>query len=275
MTAVSKGAPIGGSIGAESEPLETGSSDGAQLRNVAWFVALSLALAGLGAVMTSASPDLVPFILALGPGVVALGLAWREGHGALRRLRRALTLRPADRRWYLVILLPIAWAFAVVGVSVLLGEPTSGLFDAISPAALAIPLVVLMPAFAEEIAWRGYSTPRLMRVMSPLKASLVLALPWVVLHLVLQLPGGVNEGIAVWGTVLSLFAYAVVLTWVFVGTRGSVLITALVHTGLNGTVPIMWGVDPELSWAVRAVLAAVIAIAIIGLGGFRRLAARA
>ena len=115
--------------------------------------------------------------------------------------------------------------------------------------------------------------PRLMTVMTPLRASL-LAVPWTVMHLVLLLPGGVNEGAALWPSVLSLFAYSVVLTWVFVGTGGSVLVTALVHTGLNGTVPIMWGVDPELSWALRAVLAAVIAVAVIALGGFRRIADR-
>jgi membrane protease YdiL (CAAX protease family) len=88
------------------------------------------------------------------------------------------------------------------------------------------------------------------------------------------LPGGVNEGAAVWPTVLSLFAYSVVLTWVFVGTGGSVLLSALVHTGLNGVVPIMWGVDQETSWALRAVIAALIALAVVALGGYRRIADR-
>ena len=110
--------------------------------------------------------------------------------------------------------------------------------------------------------------------MSPLRASLVLAVPWTIMHLVLQLPGGVNEGAAVWPTVLSLFAYSVVLTWVFVGTGGSVLLSAFVHAGLNGVVPIMWGVDLETSWAFRAVIAAVIALAIVLLGGFRQIADR-
>jgi membrane protease YdiL (CAAX protease family) len=94
-----------------------------------------------------------------------------------------------------------------------------------------------------------------------------------VLHLVLHLPGGVNEGAELWPSVLTLFAYSVILTWAFVGTGGSVLITALVHTGLNGTVPLMWGVDAGLSWALRAVIAAVIAIAVVALAG-KRLGAR-
>lgn len=181
-----------------------------------------------------------------------------------------LTHRPSDLRWYLVIAVPVLWALAVVAVAVAMGEPTAGLFDQLGPTALIIPLIVLIPAFAEELAWRGYAVPRLMGAMSPLRASLVLAIPWTVMHLVLMLPGGVNAGTALWPAVLSLFGYSVVLTWVFVGTGGSVLLSALVHTGLNGTVPIMWGVDPDLSWALRAVLAAVIAIVVVALGGFRR-----
>jgi membrane protease YdiL (CAAX protease family) len=267
-------APADAAIGLPARLLYVPGSPRYQAQHAAWFVGLCLALAGLAAVASGTSPALVPFLLAIGPAFIAVGLAWRERHGAVRRLRQMLTHRPADVRWYLVLLIPVGWAFAVVGVAVALGEPTTGLFDTLTATALVIPLVVLLPAFAEEVAWRGYAVPRLMGVMSPLRASLVLALPWTIMNLVLQLPGGVNEGAAVWPTVLSLFAYSVVLTWVFVGTGGSVLLSALVHTGLNGVVPIMWGIDPETSWAVRAVIAAVIALAVVALGGFRRIADR-
>jgi membrane protease YdiL (CAAX protease family) len=236
----------------------------------AWFIGLCLALAGVAALASASAPALVPFALAIGPAVIGGVLAWREGGAALGRLRRSLTLRPADPRWYLVVLLPIVWAFAVVAAAVALGEPTAGLFATLGPTALIVPLVVLIPAFAEELGWRGYAVPRLLTVMSPLSASLVLAVPWTVMHLVLMLPGGMNEGAALWPSVLSLFAYSVVLTWVFVGTGGSVLLTALLHTGLNGVVPLMAGVDADLSWALRAVVAAAIALAVIALGGFRR-----
>lgn len=261
-------------VGSRPSPLDVPGSTRQQVQGATWFVGFCLALSGLAAIASGAAPALVPFLLALGPAFIAAGLAWREGHGALRRLRQSLTLRPVDARWYLVLAIPVLWAFGVVAVAVALGEPTAGLLDGLTPAALLIPLVVLLPAFAEELAWRGYAVPRLLGVMSPLRASLVLAIPWTIMHLVLQLPGGVNEGAAVWATVLSIFAYSVVLTWVFVGTGGSVLMSALVHTGLNGVVPIMRGVDPDTSWAIRAVLAAVIAVAVVALGGFRRASER-
>ena len=245
------------------------------VRSVAWFVAGCLALAALSAMASGDLLAVVPFILALGPAVIAIGLALVEGNGALAQLRGMLLRRPTDRRWYLVLLVPVAWALTVVGIAVVLGEPSTGLFDRLTPAALVIPLVVVLPAFAEELAWRGFAVPRLMTVMSPLAASLALAVPWTILHLVLLLPGGANAGAEVWPSVLSLFAYSVVLTWAFVGTGGSVLIPALIHTGLNGVVPIMWGVENDLSWALRAIVAAVIAAAVVVFGGFRGFGSRA
>ena len=46
--------------------------------------------------------------------------------------------------------------------------------------------------------------------------------------------------------------------------------TALLHAGLNGVAPVMAGVDPDNAWIIRNVLAAVIAVAVIALGGLRR-----
>ena len=181
---------------------------------------------------------MLPFVLAFGPTAIALGLAWREGEGALGRLLRMAITSPSDHRWFLLVALPVAWALATVGVAVALGGETSGLFDSVVPAVFIVPFVVLVPAFAEEIAWRGYAVSRLLPSMSPLAAAVVLAVPWAALHLFLQLPGQINAGVAVWPTLLALVAYSIVLTWIFVGTGGSVLVTALVHAGLNGVVPL-------------------------------------
>jgi hypothetical protein len=70
--------------------------------------------------------------------------------------------------------------------------------------------------------------------------------------------------------IVSIFSYSIVLTWVFVGTCGSVLMTALFHAPLNGVAPVMAGVDHDNAWIIRNVLAAVIAVAVIALGGLRR-----
>jgi uncharacterized protein len=226
------------------------------------FAAASVAL-GAVALIAGVSSSLLPFVLALGPTVIAIAFAWREGDGALRRLLRLAVTRPRRRAWYLLVALPLVWALATILVAVALGSPTGGLFDKVVPAIVIVPLVVLLPAFAEEIAWRGYAVTRLLPSMSPVLAALVLAGPWTLLHIFLQLPGQMNAGLAVWPTVLSLVAYSVILTWVFVRSGGSVLLTALIHAGFNGVVPLMGGLDADRAWAVRAVLVAVAATAVV------------
>jgi membrane protease YdiL (CAAX protease family) len=239
----------------------------------AWFAGLSLALAA-GTVAAGTPPALTPFVLAIGPMLIALALAWHEGHGALRRLARSLAIRPADRRWYLVLAIPVGWALATVAVAVALGEPTAGLFDTLLPAVLVVPLVVLLPAFGEELAWRGYALPRLMSAMSPLAAALLLAVPWAIVHVVLFLPGQWYEDLALWPMLVSIVAYSILLAWIFVGTGGSVLMAALFHAGLNGMAPVMAGVDGDASWAIRSGIAALLAAGVVALGGLRRTADR-
>ncbi len=69
---------------------------------------------------------------------------------------------------------------------------------------------------------------------------------------------------------MSIFSYSILLTWIFIGTGGSVLMTALFHAALNGVAPIMAGVDPDNAWVIRNVLAAGIAVALVALGGLSR-----
>ena len=253
----------------DTRPRGAARSVGRQLASVACFAGLSLGLAAV-AVVARTPAAAVPFVLALGPAVIAAAIAWREGDGALRTLAHSLTIRPADRRWYLVLAVPVLWSLGTVAVAVGLGQPVTGLFATVFPALLIIPIVVLLPAFAEELAWRGFALPRLMSAMSPLAAALVLAIPWTLIHMFLFLPGQWYADLAVWPMVVSIFSYSILLTWIFVGTGGSVLMTALFHAALNGVAPIMAGIDSDRSWIIRNLLAAGIAVTVVALGGLRR-----
>jgi uncharacterized protein len=239
------------------------------LISVAIFVALCLVLAAI-AFLPAMPTDVAPFVLALGPLVIAAGIALVEGRGALGRLGRTLTTLPANVLWYLVIVLPVGWAVTVIIAAIVAGEQVDGLFDGVGLSSLAVLAVVLIPAFAEELAWRGFAVPRLLSYMSPLVAALVLAVPWTIMHLPLMLvPGAVNEDAAVFPAVLALFSYSVILTWIFVGSGGSVLLTGIVHAGLNGVVPFFQNLDAEQSWLLRAIVAAVIAVLVVLFGKIR------
>lgn len=240
----------------------------------AWYVGLVLAFAAIATALAiggGAQPTLLAFALALPPALIAFGLAWREGNGAVGRLLRQLTVRPANRTWYLVLLIPLGSFLAVDAVAIALGESTTGMLDNIFPAVLIVPLVVVVPAFAEEIGWRGYALPRTLTVFSPLRAAIVLGIPWAMIHVPLYLPGQMNGGTAVWSMVTQILAYAVILTWIYVGTGGSVLMTGLFHTLLNGLTPLTNGIDPLLAWDIRGIVFPIVAILVVVLGGFRRL----
>ena len=101
-------------------------------------------LAGI-AFLPAMPTDVAPFVLALGPLVVALALALVEGNGAITRLIRTLTVIPQNRLWFLVIVLPVVWAVTVLIVAIVAGAPAEGLFDGVGLDSLVVLLVVLIP----------------------------------------------------------------------------------------------------------------------------------
>ena len=170
-----------------------------------------------------------------------------------------------------MLLIPFGAFLAVDAVAVALGEAGEGLFDDVFPAVLIVPLVVLLPAFAEELGWRGYALPRTLTVMSALRGALVLSIPWALIHVPLYLPGQMNGGSAVWSMLTQIISYSVILTWIYVGTGGSVLMTGLFHALLNGLTPLTNGLDPFVAWEIRGVVFPIVAILVVALGGFRGL----
>jgi membrane protease YdiL (CAAX protease family) len=187
----------------------------------------------------------------------------------LRRLLGSVVKRPADARWYLVLLLPVIGSLAVVPVAAFLGLPTAGLFGNLTATALIIPFVVLLPAVAEEIGWRGFILSRVLPRFSPLAVGLLIAVPWSLMHLGLYLPGQPYDGSAVWPSIVTVIALSVIGTWIFVRTDGSVLMTSLFHAGFNAATPFTWSVDPDAAWAIRPVIFALIAFAVVLFGGLR------
>ena len=261
-------------------PGDTSASTLSGSGGAAWFVGLTLAFAALATaavLISGAEPTLLAFALALPPALIAIGLAWREGNGALGRLLRSVTVRPANPMWWLVLLIPLGAFLAVDVVGVALGQPSAGLFDDVFPAVVIVPLVVLVPAFAEEIGWRGYALPRTLTAMTALRASLVLGVPWALIHVPLYLPGQMNGESAAWSMLTQVVSYSVILTWIYVGTGGSVLLTGLFHMLLNGLTPLTNGIDPLVAWDIRGVVFPIVAVLVVALGGFRglQLSARA
>jgi membrane protease YdiL (CAAX protease family) len=90
--------------------------------------------------------------------------------------------------------------------------------------------------FGEETGWRGYALPRLQKRYNRLTTNILLTLGWAVWHIPLFLyrPGYSGMGLgAIIGWVFSLFAGTILLTWLYNGSRGSILIAALFHAMID------------------------------------------
>jgi CAAX protease family protein len=145
-------------------------------------------------------------------------------------------------RWYLFALLgvPAVMALGTVilpgGLSSLLGLGPGYVLTYLSTYVL---VVILGGPLFEEVGWRGYALPRLQPLYGPLVGTLILGLLWALWHLPQFLvpswaeASGGRGFLAIVKFVFIAIAFAIVTTWVFNNTKGSVLMAILVHTSID------------------------------------------
>jgi len=95
--------------------------------------------------------------------------------------------------------------------------------------------LLLGGSLGEEIGWRGFLLPALLNKMSPLRASIVLGFVWGLWHLPIDLYSGfgVTGFGAIFIRILFAIALAIIFTWFYLCSKGSLLIAILLHTSGN------------------------------------------
>jgi len=91
----------------------------------------------------------------------------------------------------------------------------------------------------EETGWRGFALPRLQKGRNALSATLILSVLWALWHLPMFFykENFMNMGIGMMiGWFLGLFSGAIVFTWLYNSSGGSILMVALWHGTYNATV---------------------------------------
>jgi membrane protease YdiL (CAAX protease family) len=129
--------------------------------------------------------------------------------------------------------------------------------------------VVFVLIVGEELGWRGYALPKLLAERSVLAASLILGALWGAWHLpTFFVPGAPQYGLPFSAFVLLTMAYSVLFTWVYLHTRGSVLIAALLHGAINLSQGFfLGGVDPARVYWLLAAVYGVAALALVAAAG--------
>jgi uncharacterized protein len=198
------------------------------------FFALAYALSWWPWVWTALDPENAPSaILPPGPLLAALiVLAVIGGRGVIRAFLKRIVQWRVEPRWYALVLgLPLAITLGAVGLNLQLGatmEPH--VLDWIDLAA-RFAFTLLFIGLGEEPAWRGFALPRLMAGRSALAASLVLGLLHAIWHLPLLGVEYDAGNIVPW--MIGVLAFAILVTWVYLHTEGSLLLPMLFHSSVN------------------------------------------
>lgn len=219
-----------------------------------------------------------------GPTISALVVRWRAGgRDGARELLRTLTRWRREARWYLAAIgFPVAVAVLTLAGGLATGAVAAADVD-VTSLWLVLPLfvtnVIIGGGLGEELGWRGYALPRLQRRYSALASSLLLGGIWAAWHLPLfAVPGTVQTDWPVAWFLAMGFGLSVVFTWLYNGTRGSVLLVVFLHAAFNASLSGVWlaigDVQTGLArWAVLAVLGA--AVLVVAASGMETLSTRA
>jgi membrane protease YdiL (CAAX protease family) len=196
-----------------------------------------------------------------------------EGREGVLRLRRSLRQVRAGWPWYAFILVGVP-ALLFLGIAILPGALAS--FQGIPPHFLAIYLVTFVLIFfgggplGEEPGWRGFALPRLQTRYGALRGTLLLGVLWVFWHLpdyltVAQRGGPGTNLLSLLVVNLPIFfvmvmALAVIFTWVYNHTRGSLFIAILLHTSINafGTAMVLFKAPVVTSTDLAVCIAMVV-----------------
>ena len=89
-------------------------------------------------------------------------------------------------------------------------------------------------SLGEEIGWRGFALPLLLKKYAPLQASFILGVAWAFWHLPVDISG---VGMSPLQAIIARFTWTlpltVVFTWFYINTGGNLLIPILLHTSVN------------------------------------------
>jgi membrane protease YdiL (CAAX protease family) len=230
-----------------------------------WIIAWSSFFFGYAMATRTGNDSWIILTLATFLGAVFV-TAVADGRSGLKTFFGRIVKWRVHVKWYaFAILLPLALRLVAFGLTIAFGAETivnpawnweEIIFEAI--------LVFFVIALGEEPAFRGFALVRLMKDNNALKASLILGVFHVIWHLPLFLTGDDSPMV-----ILIIMAGAVLNTWLFNKTNGSVLLNMIMHTSVNFWVgifnPMFSEADAanQTTWLMIAYAAAAVVITLL------------
>jgi len=210
-----------------------------------------------------------------GPSIAGLiVIAIISGKKGLRDLGLRLLAWRVKLKWYAFIFF---FPPLVILIAFLIHQLGGGTLDAWITAEnliMVVPtfflILVLGGPLNEELGWRGFMLPQLLKARGSQQAALIVGVVWAIWHLPLfWISGASQEGIPAGLVLLQIIALSYIFTWLHNRTGGSLVIPLAFHASLNTSgavfpvLPAQAGsLQPYLITVVLAVLFALFLVII-------------
>jgi uncharacterized protein len=159
--------------------------------------------------------------------------------------------------WYLFALFStLGVGVATIGVHALVGGATP-------PANLRVVFAQLVSAgLPEEYGWRGFALPHLLKRHSALGSSVIIAIFWVLWHIPIS---PILNDVSFLGLfLLEVIPLAILFSWLYINSRGSILLVVLFHLAANAVVevlnipasPSLWAMYVGMNWLLATLIVA-------------------
>ena len=225
-----------------------------------WIIGLNYLSVGIN--LESIGKFLVFFFVGVyGPTISAIiTTLFFDGLIGVFELIKKLFIWKVPLKYYVyLILLPLI--FVIIGIvlySQFIGE--IGGFDKM--AYLSIPTILLAGLYAgplgEELGWRGFLLSEFQKKNSNLKSAIIIGFIWFIWHIPLWwAPFGTlvsGEPISLIPVITyftMLICLSIIITWLVINSKGSVLIAILFHLSINAGIALLF--YPELNMDFKKV----------------------
>jgi membrane protease YdiL (CAAX protease family) len=202
-----------------------------------WLIAWSTF--AFGWFMNAKNPSMIWGFFIWGPflgGLLVTAIA--DGRSGVKTYFSRMVRWRVGFKWYLIALfVPLVLRLAAAGLNLLSGAKLSADIQFPPFGDLIFEFIIFnffFIAIGEEPGFRGFALPRLLVGRSAVAASLILG----VLHAIWHIPLFVTGDSQPIPAILIIVSGALLFTWIFNNTKGSVLIAMLLHLSVDFWVPI-------------------------------------
>ena len=179
----------------------------------------------------------IAILQVLTPTISAVILSAILGGGReVRNLLSGFTRWRVRWVWYLAAFMMTGFPLSIAIVYILLGNPIRGMNPDATIGSLVglLGFTFLSGPLSEEAGWRGFALPRLQQKFSALTSSLILGVLWAGWHIPFYLePNYAANGMPLPIFMVVVTALAILFTWIYNNSGGSLFLTMLAHFFFN------------------------------------------